>query len=131
MEEAVVTTFDDVDSGANDTITTKRRAKLVRFYRSSKIYVIDLMHGDVCCAVGPLLPACFARIEYDHYSQYALRESNTTTTPSMLCENRIRILAKHPGSGGNANKVYSPLPDLKISYKKLMFFLPDACWRGK
>jgi hypothetical protein len=71
LEEAVVTTFDDVDSGANDTITTKRRAKLVRFYRSSKIYVIDLMHGDVCCAVGPLLPACFARIEYE-YSQSIL-----------------------------------------------------------
>ena len=31
MEEAVVTTFDDVESGANDTITTRRRAKLVSF----------------------------------------------------------------------------------------------------
>lgn len=30
FEEAVVTTLDDVDSGTNDTITTRRRAKLVR-----------------------------------------------------------------------------------------------------
>lgn len=30
MEEAVVTTFDDVESDANDTITRRRRTKLVR-----------------------------------------------------------------------------------------------------
>lgn len=29
LEEAVVTTFDDVNSGANDSVTTRRRSKLV------------------------------------------------------------------------------------------------------
>ena len=29
LEEAVVTTFDDVDTGANDSVTTRRRTKLV------------------------------------------------------------------------------------------------------